>query len=297
MSGQEILDYLITPARMAEALEPFWESELFIEQEYKPLSEHRRADLQRMARTIQGSLNCAARDASLHMWFAGRLLQVVFDHGRYNGKQVVELFLENRDRLCSIEGPYIVDDFMLVRPSVPQPTQAPGSLQDLLNISIMEGPKLRMPMREIYHEFSKIFQADYVMYVDVAHLFAGETCFLRFSVRWNQDFDQQWHQVKRLSSDLDEVLRCWRQHQESGERWATVLPSRDGLPTFYGNLEQEESARSGDVHGIVLNPNGANCFCSFCHQKEIQDPYQAQRLHKFTSKLQLQHYKLPTSRL
>lgn len=120
---------------------------------------------------------------------------MVFDHGRYNGKQVVELFLENRDRLCSIEGPYIVDDFMLVRPSVPQPTQAPGSLQDLLNISIMEGPKLRMPMREIYHEFSKIFQADYVMYVDVAHLFAGETCFLRFTVRWNQDFDQQWHQV------------------------------------------------------------------------------------------------------
>ena len=282
---------------MAEDLQPFWESELLIEQEHETLAEHRKADLQRMARTIQGSLNCAARDASIHMWFAGRLLQVVFDHRRYNGKQIVELFLENRDRLWNIEDPYIVNDFMLVRPSVPQPTQAPGSLQDILNISLMEGPKLRMPLREIYHEFSEIFRADFVMYVDVAHLFAGETCFLRFTLRWNQDFDQQWHQVKRLSSNLDEVLRCWRQHRESGERWATVVPSRDGLPVFYGKVEQEEPARSGDVHGILLNANGVNTFCSFFHQKEVQDPDQAQRVHKFASKLQLQHYKLLTSRL
>ena len=48
--------------------------------------------------------------------------------------------------------------------------------------------------------------------------------------------------VKRLSSNLDEVLRCWRQHRESGERWATVVPSRDGLPVFYGKVEQEEPA-------------------------------------------------------
>ena len=48
--------------------------------------------------------------------------------------------------------------------------------------------------------------------------------------------------VKRLSSDLDEVLRRWRQHQKSGERWATVLPSRDGVPVFYGKVEQEEPA-------------------------------------------------------
>ena len=108
---------------------------------------------------------------------------------------MVELLLENRDRLCSIEGPYVVNEFALVRPSVPQPTQAPGSLEDLLNISIMEGPKFRMPTREIYHEFSKIFQADFVTYVDISHLFAEETCFLRFTVRWNQDFHQQWHQV------------------------------------------------------------------------------------------------------
>ena len=137
-------------------------------------------------------------DYSSNGWFNHQRVltasEVVFDHRRYNGKQIVELLLENRDRLCSIEGPYIVNEFMLVRPTVPQPTQA-RSLQDLLNISIMEGPKLRMPMREIYHEFSKIFQADFVMYVDVAHLFARETCFLRFTVRWNEDFDQQWHQV------------------------------------------------------------------------------------------------------
>ena len=107
----------------------------------------------------------------------------------------MELLLKNRGPLCSIEGSYVVNEFVLVRPSVPQPTQAPGSLQDLLNISIMEGPKLRMPTREIYHEFSKIFQADFVMYVDISHLLAEETCFLRFTVRWNQDFHQQWQQV------------------------------------------------------------------------------------------------------
>ena len=264
--------------------------------QFETLSAHRTEDLQHIARTIQGSMNCASRDESPHIWLARRLLQVVFDHRHYNGQQLVELLQKNRDRLCSIEGPYVVNEFVLVRPSVPQPTQAPGSLQDLLNISIMEGPKLRMPMREIYHEISKIFQADFVMYVDISHLLAEETCFLRFTVRWNQDFHQQWQQVERLSSDLGEVLRCWRQHQEGGERWATVVPTRGGFPFFYGNMEQEEPAR-GDIYGIVFNPNGANCFCSFLHHKEIHDPYQSERVHKFASKLQLQHYNCVTSRL
>ena len=147
--------------------------------------------------------------------------EVVFDHRRYNGKQIVELFLENRDRLWNIEDPYIVNDFMLVRPSVPQPTQAPGSLQDILNISLMEGPKLRMPLREIYHEFSEIFQADFVMYVDVAHLFAGETCFLRFTVRWNQDFDQQWHQVAWRTWAGDILAYVFLQH--AGKVYITCL--------------------------------------------------------------------------
>jgi len=264
--------------------------------QFEALSAHRKEDLQHIARTIQGSMNCASRDESAHIWLARRLLQVVYDHRHYNGQQLVELLLKNRGPLCSIEGSYVVNEFVLVRPSVPQPTQAPGSLQDLLNISIMEGPKLRMPTREIYHEFSKIFQADFVMYVDISHLLAEETCFLRFTVRWNQDFHQQWQQVERLSSDLGEVLRCWRQHQESGERWATVVPTRGGIPFFYGNVEQEEPAR-GDIYGIVFNPNGANCFCSFLHHKEIHDPYQSERVHKFASKLQLQPYNCVTSSL
>eukprot|EP00434_Breviolum_minutum_P033791 symbB.v1.2.029901.t1/scaffold3318.1/size84623/10 len=187
--------------------------------QFEALSAHRKEDLQHIARTIQGSMNCASRDESAHIWLARRLLQVVYDHRHYNGQQLVELLLKNRDPLRSIEGSYVVNEFVLVRPS-----------------------------------------------------------------------------VERLSSDLGEVLRCWRQHQESGERWATVVPTRGGIPFFYGNVEQEEPAR-GDIYGIVFNPNGANCFCSFLHHKEIHDPYQSERVHKFASKLQLQPYNCVTSSL
>ncbi|CAE7245523.1 unnamed protein product, partial [Symbiodinium natans] len=198
---------------------------------------------------------------------ASVLIQVIFDHTKYNGQDLLKALAVNYDAweelaLCSEENEVAgkmlqVNEYISLRRILPYLDQGISNLtpdvelSEALHAQIFESPAAEVPMRELYREIAQLFRSTFVIYIDLSHLF-GEPCMLRYAIRPERDFDAQWDEIRALKSNAQgAVVHQWHLHLDPKERWATCLqsPSSAYLP-LYGT--QKPDLGSTEITGIAV---------------------------------------------
>ena len=160
-----------------------------------------------VAHEIQQALGCTKCEEVLHLLVDHQdgsctVLQVLFDHSRLNGKQVLQLLQKCTKEIMNIFfssqptcGYWQVHPHIYVRRKNMKnqvPRLGLSSMQEVLGSHIFHGPyPSSWRVRDIYKEIFDLFAGDFYMCIDLSHLFAGEPCMLRISYNWNRDLG--WH--------------------------------------------------------------------------------------------------------
>eukprot|EP00438_Fugacium_kawagutii_P006535 Skav222191 [mRNA] locus=scaffold1745:38556:38915:- [translate_table: standard] len=112
---------------------------------------------------------------------------------------------------------------------------------------------------------------------------------LRYTVRWDLDFDEQWQEIKCLSRRRDLVLASWHRHLTLATTcWATVLRTPP-LQMLYGG---PDTPKSGDVEGVGVTVCVDQSYWSFLRGNETSSCGQDGRLENLVGKFHLRRSRI-----
>ncbi|CAE7417458.1 unnamed protein product [Symbiodinium sp. CCMP2456] len=234
-----------------------------------------------LGRAIQQALRASTAEESVHILHTGpagthALIQVIFDHSRYNGQDLLQVLASHAEALEEISenregneqdaGKMMqLNEHITVRriaPHLEDPTawNLPDvGLSESLHAQIFESPAAEVPMKEVYREIARLFNSTFVIFIDLSHLFAGEPCMLRYTLHPDQDFDVQWDEIRALKRNAQgAVVQHWHLHLDRQERWATCLRSASSLLPLYG-AQKPESAETESITGVAITISEAHC--------------------------------------
>ncbi|CAE7801028.1 unnamed protein product [Symbiodinium sp. CCMP2592] len=225
-----------------------------------------------LGRAIQQALRASTAEESVHILHTGPaethvLIQVIFDHSRYNGQDLMQVLASHAEALEEISesregneqdaGKMMqLNEHITLRRIAPHLDPTASNLPDVglsesLHAQILESPAARMPMKEVYREIARLFNSTFVIFIDLSHLFAGEPCMLRYTLHPDLDFDVQWDEIRALKRNAQgAVVQRWHLHLDRQERWATCLKAASSFwVPLYGN-QKAESAEMQNITGV-----------------------------------------------
>ena len=244
------------------------------------------------------------------------LLQLVFDHRYLNGPQLWNALLKSSDVIKDLanlptelehQGPKELEQVVkrcvnvnLPEPILPlqlsriMPSFRGQFLSDILPGVVFESPLPEQSSFEIYKKISDVFRKPFNIYVEIGHLFDGEPCMLRYTMRPHEDFDLQWQQVLSLKANAEgRVFREWHMHLEQTCHWASLgleSPSPDFF-LVYGTYNQSslkknrELDEDAEIVGVALTYSfqRGRCFWSLIpgRGERAADPDFKKRLESF----------------
>ncbi|OLQ03471.1 hypothetical protein AK812_SmicGene13559 [Symbiodinium microadriaticum] len=236
--------------------------------------------MQTLGRAIQQALRASTAEDSVHILHTGpagnhALIQVIFDHSRYNGQDLLQVLSSHAEALEEISenregneqdtGKMMqLSEHITLRRVAPHPDPTAWNLPDVglsesLHAQIFESPAAEVPMKEVYREIARLFNSTFVIFIDLSHLFAGEPCMLRYTLYPDQDFDVQWDEIRALKRNAQgAVVQRWHLHLDRQERWATCLRSASSLLPLYG-AQKPESAEKESITGVAITISEVHC--------------------------------------
>ena len=216
------------------------------------------------------------------------VLQIIFDHSKLNGIQVLQLLQKRSEEMMDIffAEPqchyWKPNKHMMLYRKGPQVPRVPGlsSMQEVFGAHIFQAPYPSLTVRQIYKEIFRLFASDFFMCIDLSHLFSGEPCMLRISYYWNRDFDEQWDEMIALKKSKDMVLCNWRNHLRKQAKWASHLPqlSADFLPLYGNNRPLETSEVTFPISAVAFSLFADKHGCFFSVYPGTSEPQSASEL-------------------